>query len=186
METSWNPSLVSILEAIRLNSVSMSEKHRARSVELNALTIYFDIPVIACSIFSSSFISLGTVPSAQSQLIQVAISMFIAVLTSVKVWLGLTAQITQEVSLAKEYYILSIEIFKTLNLVEADRNCDAVQFLNTCYGSYKALVESSNLLKLRNDALIRIDIDSSDTSSIRSVTSFNSTQNILVSEQHEL
>ena len=164
----------------------MSEKHRARSVELNSMSKYFDLPVIVCSVFSSSFISLGTVPQRQSQLIQVSISMFIAVLTSIKLWLGLTRQITEEISLSKEFYILSIEIFKVLNLVEADRNCDAVQFMNQCYAQYKALIESSTLLKLRKDELIRIDIiDSSDTSSISSKSSFRSIENIVVSETNE-
>ena len=113
--------------------------------------------------------------------------MFIAVLTSIKLWLGLTRQITEEISLSKEFYLLSIEIFKVLNLVEADRNCDAVQFMNTCYSNYKALIESSTLLKLRKDELIRIDVECSDTSSIRSA-SFNSAEskNILVSETNEI
>ena len=142
MESTWNPSLVAILEKIRLNSVCMSDRHRARSVELNSMSKYFDLPVIVCSVFSSSFQSLGTVPPQQSQLIQVSISMFIAVLTSIKLWLGLTRQITETISLSKEYYVLSIEIFKILNLQEQDRSCDAVQFMNSCYAQYKALVES--------------------------------------------
>ncbi len=185
METSWNPNLVGILEKIRLNSVSLSDKHRSRSVELNSMSKWFDLPTILCSVFSSSFQSLGTIPQKQSQLIQVSISMFIAVLTSIKLWLGLTKQITDEVSLSKDFYILSIEIFKILQLQECDRNCDAVQFMNTCYSQYKALVESSNLLKLRKDELIRIDIEYSDTSSVSTKSSFRS-DNIIVSETHEI
>ena len=185
METSWNPNLVGILEKIRLNSTVCSEKHRARSVELNQLSKYFEIPTIICSIFASSFISLGAIPQKQSQLIQVSISMFIAVLTSVKLWLGLTSQITKSVSLATDFYILSIEIYKILNLQESDRNCDAVQFMNGCYSRYVALVESSTLLKLRRDELLRIDIDCSDTSSVSTASSFRS-DNIIVSETNEI
>ena len=114
--------------------------------------------------------------------------MFIAVLTSIKLWLGLTRQITEEISLSKEFYLLSIEIFKILNLQEQDRNCDAVQFMNVCYSNYKALVESSTLLKLRKDELIRIDIDCSDMSSVSSKSSFNSVEskNILISETNRV
>ena len=114
--------------------------------------------------------------------------MFIAVLTSIKLWLGLTRQITEEISLSKEYYLLSIEIFKILNLQEQDRNCDAVQFMNNSYAQYKALVESSTLLKLRKDELIRIDIDCSDVSSVSSKSSFNSVEskNILISETNRV
>jgi hypothetical protein len=185
METSWNPNLVSILEKIRLNSVSMSERHRARSDELNQMTKYFEIPTIICSIFSSSFQSLGAIPQTKSQLIQVSISMFIAVLTSIKLWLGLAAQITKAVSLSTDFYILSIEIFKILNLQEKDRNVDALQFTNEVYGKYKSLIESSALLKLRRDELIKIDIDCSDTSSLSTKSSFRSIENIIVNERNE-
>ncbi len=164
----------------------MSERHRARSDELNSMSKYFEIPTIICSIFSSSFQSLGAIPSQKSQLIQVSISMGIAVLTSIKLWLGLAAQITKAVSLSSDFYILSIEIFKILQLQEKDRNVDALQFTNEVYGKYKSLIESSALLKLRRDELIKIDVEYSDTSSIRSVASFNSTQNILVSETNEI
>ena len=147
---------------------------------------YFEIPTIICSVMSSSFQSLGVVPPEKNQLIQVSISMFIAVLTAIKLWLGLTKQITDEVSLAKDFYVLSIEIFKILQLQECDRNCDAVQFMNTCYSQYKALVESSNLLKLRKDELIRIDFDGSDTSSLSSKSSFRSVENDIISETHQI
>ena len=110
--------------------------------------------------------------------------MFIAVLTSIKIWLGLTKQIAETVSLSKDYYILSIEIYKILNLQEADRSVDGLQFMNSCYAQYKSLIESSTLLKLRRDELIKIDIEFSDTSSNRSFSSTES-KNILLSETNE-
>jgi hypothetical protein len=164
----------------------MSEKHRGRSEELNSMSKYFDLPVIVCSVFSSSFQSLGTVPPQKSQLIQVSISMFIAVLTSIKLWLGLAAQITKAVSLSTDFYILSIEIFKILQLQEHDRNVDALQFTNDVYGKYKSLIESSALLKLRRDELIKIDIDCSDTSSMSTKSSFRSVENVIVSETNQI
>ena len=125
MESSWNPKLTSVLEKIRLNSIFLSEKHRARYLEYSSLSKFFDLPVIICSVFSSSFLSLNAVPPARQQVITTLISMFIAILTSIKLYLGLAALITQEVSLSKDYYSLSIEVYKTLNLAEADRNVDA-------------------------------------------------------------
>jgi hypothetical protein len=187
METSWNPSLTSVLEKIRLNSIYLSEKHRSRYLQYSSLSKWFDLPTIICSVFSSSFISLNAVPQAQQQIITTLISMFIAISTSIKLYLNLAALITQEVSLSKDFYSLSIEIYKTLNLSEKDRNVDAVSFLNTCYSQYKQLVEASTLMQtnIRKDELVKIDHNASDTSSI---TSFNSSEskNILIREENDL
>jgi len=186
--SSWNPNLTSVLEKIRLNSIYLSERHRSRYLELSSLSKYFDLPVIVCSVFSSSFISLNTVPPAKTQLITTLISMGIAILTSVKIYLNLAALITQEVALSKDFYSLSIEIFKCLNLQESDRNVDGVVFMNECYSTYKTLVEQSSLMKinLRKDELIKISLNHyvGDGSSVSSDES--KTENILIREEREL
>ena len=184
MESSWNPKLTSVLEKIRLNSIFLSEKHRARYLEYSSLSKWFDLPTIICSVFSSSFISLNAVPPAKQQIVTTLISMFIAISTSIKLYLNLAALITQEVSLSKDFYSLSIDIYRILNLAEADRNVDAITFLNTCYAQYKQLVEASTLLKtnIRKDELVRIDHDGSDAWSQRS----DDSPNILVSETNEI
>ena len=184
METKWNPNLTAVLEKIRLNSIFLSEKHRARYLEYNSLSKWFDLPTIIMSVFSSSFVSLNAVPSARQQIITTLISMFIAISTSIKLYLNLAALITQEVSLSKDFYSLSIDIYRTLNLSEADRNVDAVAFLNDSYSKYKQLVEASTLLKtnIKKDELVRIDNDVSDTWSVRS----DDSPNILVTEQSNI
>jgi len=59
----WNTEIMLILDKIRINSILMSDKHRKRFLEFKSISKYFDIPVIVCSVFSSSFGSLGSVPS---------------------------------------------------------------------------------------------------------------------------
>ena len=84
MESTWNTEVVNILDKIRINSIYLSDKHRRRFIEFKSISKYFDLPVIVCSVFSSSFGSLGSVPSQQTQMITTSISMGIAVITSIK------------------------------------------------------------------------------------------------------
>ena len=121
MDSNWNNELVNILDKIRINSLYLSERHRRRFIEFKSFSKWFDLPVIVCSVFSSSFGSLGSVPSQQTQMITTSISMGIAVITSIKLYLNLANNINEEVGLSKDFYILSVSIFKILSLKESDR-----------------------------------------------------------------
>ena len=112
MDSNWNNELVNILDKIRINSLYLSERHRRRFLEFKSFSKWFDLPIIVCSVFSSSFGSLAAIPSQQTQMITTSISMFIAVITSIKLYLNLANNINEEVGLSKDFYILSVSIFK--------------------------------------------------------------------------
>ena len=182
----WNIELVTLLDKIRLNAYVMSEKHRKRFIMFTSWSKYFDLPIIICSVFSSSFSSLGTIPLQESNLITTSISMFIAVLTSIKLYLNLSSNINDEIALSKDFYILSVSIFKIIKLNEQDRKVDPLDFLNSNYNQYIKLIEQSSLLQhnIKKDELINIDMkkyidDSSRTISSHSSDSDNST-NIII------
>lgn len=188
----WNTELVTLLDKIRLNAYVMSEKHRKRFIMFTSWSKYFDLPIIICSVFSSSFSSLGTIPLQQSNLITTSISMFIAVLTSIKLYLNLSSNINDEIALSKDFYILSVSIFKIIKLNEQDRKVDPLDFLNSNYNQYIKLIEQSSLLQhnIKKDELINIEIkkyidDSSRTISSHSSDSDNST-NIIITTSTEI
>ena len=179
MSNSWNDNVMGILDKIRRNSYAMSEKHRRRFLEFSSMSKYFDLPVIVCSVFSSSFSGLNSVPAEKSTMITTSISMFIAVLTSIKLYLNLSSNINEEIGLSKDFYILSIDIFKVTQLNQDDRHIDPLEFVNGCYSRYIKLIEASSLLRknIKNDELVNIDIkrylSGSPTSSVTSDDSSN-------------
>ena len=189
MNSEWNENLVSILDKIRINSIYLSDKHRRRFIEFKSISKYFDLPVIVCSVFSSSFGSLGSVPSQQTQMITTSISMFIAVITSIKLYLNLANNINEEVGLSKDFYILSVSIFKILSLKESDRGLQPLNFLNECYATYIKLIEQSSLLRKGNnkDQLTKIDMQRyiSDADSTLSSLS-DSPRNIILTNSSQV
>lgn len=180
--TSWNSEILSLLDKIRINSYTLSEKHRRRFIKFTSMSKYFDIPIIVCSVFSSSFASLGSVPPDNSTIITTSISMFIAIITSIKLYLNLSNNINDEIALSKEFYILSVSIYKLSQLREEDRHIPPLEFLNSCYNQYIKLIEQSTLLRhsLKKDTLVEIDIKKylTSASSIQS----NSSDNILLNQ----
>jgi len=137
-------------------------------------------------VFSSSFSSLNVIDEMNKNLITTSISMFIAVLTSIKLYLNLNNTINDENSLSKDYYILSIDIYKMLNLDEENRSCDAEQFLNDCYSKYVKLTEQSTILykNIKRDELT-IDV-SGFISSGSSISSNDSPKNIIITSCNNL
>ena len=182
----WTPDIVLVLNKIRKNSYSLHNKHRRRYIEYKALSRYFDLPVIVLSVFSSSFSSLNVINESNKNIITTAISMFITVLCSVKLYLNLNNTINDENLLSKQYYTLSIDIYKILNLDEENRNCDAEAFLSDSYSQYVKLTEQSTILyhNIKRDELT-IDM-LGFASSGSSISSNDSPKNILITERDQL
>jgi len=67
-------------------------------------------------------------------------------------------QMEIELTGSKEFYVLSTDIFKYLQLKQENRSVDGNTFLTECYSRYIKLVESSIILKKRvEDKLINIE-----------------------------
>lgn len=185
----WNQETKSILDKIRLNSIKLSNKHRATALSYEHVSRYFDIPIIILSTISSSLGSNKFVPENDKESINLFISMFVTIATSVKLYLNITSNLNQEIALSREYYVLSIDIYKNLNLPLEIRP-DPVQYLNECYSQYVKLIEQSTLNnKIKKDELLKIDIadeDNSDTLSSSSSTSSFTPRNILITETDNL
>jgi len=178
----WSDDIINILEKIRKNSYALSTKHRRRYIKFKKLSKWFDLPILITSVFSSSFSSLNIIDQNLTNIITTSISMFITILTSIKLYLNLNNIINDENSISKDYYILSIDIYKMLLLEPENRGIEALVYLNECYSTYCKLTESSTILykSIRKDELI---IDTKNLiSSSSSLSSNDSPQNIIITE----
>jgi len=111
--------------------------------------------------------------------------MVITILTSVKLYMKITENSSQEQELAVSFKTLALDIFKTLSLPIEDRGIDGLVYLNKIYNKYVNLVENSTILNQmnKNDNLV-IDpklLNLDDGSSLSSNGS-----NPIIREEHEL
>lgn len=188
----WAKETNNILEKIRLNSIKLSNKHRTSALSYQHVSRYFDLPIIVLSTLSSSLGSNSMIPNTEKDTITLLISMFVTIATSIKLYLNITSNLNQEITLSREYYVLAIDIFKNLNL-PLDNRPDQNQYLNDCYSQYVKLIEQSTLNnKIKKDELLKIDtIDDtcetlSSSSSTSSFQSYPSPRNIIITEQDEV
>lgn len=185
MET-WNQEIINILNKIRLNSITLSNKHRNIALKYQSFSKYFDIPVIIFSTFSSSISGITYMDSEQDKSqINLFISMIITILTSIKIYLNISANLNSEISLSTDFYILSIDIYKNLNL-QIENRPNGNDYLNECYSNYIKLCEKSNLTnKMRKDELLKIEDTDDEVSSISSFTSSPRSRSIINTQFNE-
>jgi len=130
----WTQSVDSLLDKIRLNSIQLTNKHIQNHLYYKFCSVYFEIPTIILSV----------------SVITCSISMIITIITSIKLYMQITENSSQEQELAVNFKTLALDIFKTLSLPYEDRGIDGLVFLNNIYNKYVNLVENSSILNQMN------------------------------------
>ena len=114
------------------------DTHRRAFFDYKNLSKLFDIPVIIISTLSASS-SVGSQSYSPKHLISTttcSISMLVASLSSIKLYLNLDQNLKLEYELSKQFNLLSLDIFKILHLNKTDRSIDGLIYLNKKYTNY--------------------------------------------------
>jgi len=152
-DNGYSKRIEDVLERIRRNCIKMSNYHNARYHNYKWRFIYyFRIPIL---IFSSlnSFVSLGLQPFLNQQnisIITAVISLICGLITSIELLLNIQKKLEIELNTQKEFYRLSIIIYKELRLNKKDRGTEGKSFLTTKLNEYEKLISNSNVRKLND------------------------------------
>ena len=166
-----------ILDHLRINAVNLADYHRKRFYHFKSFGKYFRIPIIVLSSITASA-SVGLQPLVRQDIISgltCVLGFGIAVISSMEMYLGIQSAMDHEIALSRDYYSLAIDVFKCLNLSREHRTEEPRSYLDKKYSEYKALRETSSLLKrkLSVDLLATIpdgfENKSVDSSSIRNI-----------------
>lgn len=144
----WSPGIEFILEEIRLNSINMSEHHKEAYYYCKGYLKYFRIPTIILSGMNSVF-SVGLVsycPQQTVSLICCLISLICGIISSVELFLSIQQTMESELIASKDFYLLSVDVFKTLSLERNMRMMNGKTYLDETYQTYCKLIENSNIV----------------------------------------
>jgi hypothetical protein len=158
----WTPDMEVFLDKIRQNCVILCEQHKQQYLYLQSWLKYFRLPcIVLSSINAVASIGLQSyVNQKHVSLINCLISLITTIITSTELYLQIEKQMSVELDVSKDYYILSIDIHKILGLNKENRNIDASTYLDSCMSSYKNLFMHSMVLQKRiKDKLITLDCD---------------------------
>ena len=148
MENDWSEDIVCVLENIRINSVILSKEHKRRYFDLKENLKYYRLPVIVLSGINS-IVSVGLQPYMEQGVISVItclLALICSIIGSIELYLTIQKSMESELISQRDYYLLSVDIFKTISLAKEHRPVPAKEYLEKCYNIYCKLIESSNAL----------------------------------------
>jgi hypothetical protein len=146
----WDESIIEFLQLLRKKSVYLSIQHSNSFFYYNKCATLFSVPSIILSIFNG-FISVGVSEFIEQQnisLINSSISMLLAILGSVSLYLNLNNLKIKELELSKQYHHLALNISKILFIPVSLRKIEQLDFLNICYDKYVILLQESSLIRV--------------------------------------
>jgi hypothetical protein len=177
----WTTDKESVLESIRLNCVRMADYHKKRFIYYKGQLKYFRIPVIIISGINS-VVSVGmTAYIEQSTIsgITCLLSLVCSIIGSVELFLQIQTSMEIELTSSKDFYLLAVDIFKTLSLQRENRIPNASSYLDEKYQTYTKLIEASQIVNRRmRDSLAPLPIS---PSGIPSTPSSSSSLSLMIS-----
>jgi hypothetical protein len=160
--TDWSDDIDKVLDNIRINCVILSKLHKQRYFELLSSLKYYRMPVIILNGINSIF-AVGLQPYIYQGTISLTnslIALTCGIIGSIELYLGIQKRLENDMISQRDYYLLGIDIYKTLSLDKSNRPVPAKDFLEKSYNIYTKLIESSSTLaKVKGDKLIQIDFD---------------------------
>lgn len=158
----WSDDIDKVLDSIRINCVILSNLHKQRYFELQSSLKYYRMPVIILNGINSIF-AVGLQPYIYQGTISLTnslIALTCGIIGSIELYLGIQKRLENDMVSQRDYYLLGIDIYKTLSLDKANRPIPAKDFLEKSYNVYTKLIESSSTLaKVKGDKLIPIEFD---------------------------
>ena len=160
--TDWTEDIDNVLNNIRVNCIILSKLHKQRYFELKSNLIYYRLPVIILN-GANSIIAVGLQPYADQGTISLTTSLIAltcGIIGSIELYLGIQKRLENDLISQRDYYLLGVDIYKTLSLNKSNRPIPAKDFLEKSYNTYTKLIESSSTLaRVKGDKLIPIDIN---------------------------
>ena len=143
----------------------MCKAHKKRYFENQNRLKWYRLPVIILN-GGNSIISVGLQPYATQGAISLTTSLIAltcGIIGSIELYLGIQKRLEGDLISQRDYYLLSIDIFKTLKLNPSNRPVPAKDYLEKTYNIYTKLIESSDTLARKvDDSLIPINLESEE------------------------
>jgi hypothetical protein len=153
----WSYDSECLCEKIRANSAILAKHHKKYYIHLKERQKMFKVPIIILgSVNTVLSISLEEWTKWASVIICV-INLLLTIISSLEMFLGIHKNIENNYILQREYYILSIEIYKTLQQTRQNRVMKGNEYLNKLFLEYNKLFEMSSVNRQIEDKLLPLN-----------------------------
>lgn len=148
----WTEKIDDILEILLSLSDYLSKFHIIKYQVYKSRLNYFRIPIIVLSAING-FTAIGLqeyVAQSSISIINSFLSLLCGIITSIELFLNIQKRMENYLTSHKEFNLLSLEIYKTINLEREQRNGNGKAFLDETFAEFKKLIQSSNAIDAEN------------------------------------
>ena len=151
-----------ILDKIRINSAILANYHRKRFLVLKVRLKYYKVPIIVISALNSvaAVSAQDFLEQTYISLINMFLSLIVGIIGSLEMFFKISEQMTAEDNGSREFYLLSVDIYKYLALDRKNRITEEKEFLTESWTRYTKLIETSYVLKKKVEDKLSVLPDS--------------------------
>jgi len=142
----WTEGIFDVLDRIRVNCYELSEIHSYKYEYYKEVAKVYRIPIIVLSGINT-FAAVGLDGALDPQYVGILtslISLACGIITAVELYLNVQKKMENELISHKDYYKLSLEIYKTIKIEADKRGVDGKTFLDDKFNAYEKLLQNSN------------------------------------------
>ena len=164
MASEWSRDEEDILSVLSDKAFLMSEFHKKKYTSLQNQLKYYKIPIIVLSGINS-VIAVGMTEYMSQNAISATnclLALTCGIIGSIELYLKISENMNKEYISGRDFYLLHIDIKKTLALQQTNRKVDGSVYLTSIYNKYIKNVANAQLMtgnNLQHDFTTTKDLD---------------------------
>ena len=137
----WSNTIERVLDKLRINCCQLSNFHKYKYQHAKSQIKWFRIPIIILSGINT-FTSVGLhefVKQSNVSIISSGISLICGIITGIEMFMKYQDKMEIELSTHKEYYRISIDIYKMISIDRSQRKITGKDFLDEKFNEYEKI-----------------------------------------------
>jgi len=141
IEKTWSTNIERVLDNLRITATQLSQYHRFKYQYCKSQVKWFRIPIIVLS-GVNTFTSVGLQDHLDQRYISIissCISLLCGIITGIEMFMKYQDKMETELTTHKEYYKLSVDIYKMLSIDRCLRKTTGKDFIDEIFNEYEKI-----------------------------------------------
>lgn len=145
IENTWTTNIERILDKLRINCCQLSNFHKYKYKYCKGQIKWFRLPIITITSINT-FASVGLQEHLRQETISIitsVLSLIIGIITGIEMFMKYQDKMESELATHKEYYRISVDIFKMISIDRQHRKVTGKDFLEEKFSEYEKIKSRS-------------------------------------------
>ena len=145
IENTWTTNIERILDKLRINCCQLSNFHKYKYKYCKGQIKWFRLPIITITSVNT-FASVGLQEHLRQETISIitsVLSLIIGIITGIEMFMKYQDKMESELATHKEYYRISVDIFKMISIDRQHRKVTGKDFLEEKFSEYEKIKSRS-------------------------------------------